>query len=306
MFSRSTTTILVIELSATMGLPPVLAADQPTASDLRPPPSVLRPLHTARTGETPIVRDASDLSARASEHVTSFTPSPEFQRWVTSLVREHLPADYEQRKNWGHTAKTFDGISIKLEDGRIKTHRRFKDANDGQWQMYRIALNDPQQQFDVQISNLRMLADGKVGLEIAVDANLTVFGRQSQWEHGVQLYSLSAEADARVRLWATAEIATRLDPTRFPPDIYLQPEITAARFEIPDFRLRRLGELQGPLVRSLSHTIREVLEEKLADDNQKIVARLNRSIDKQEPRLKLSMSDLLKHKLGGLAPPAAR
>ena len=112
----------------------------------------------------------------------------------------------------------------------------------------------------------------------------------------MQLYSLSAEADARVRLWTSAEIATHMDLTRFPPDVSLDPEITAAKFEIPDFRMRRIGELHGPLVRALSHATRETLEEKLAEDNAKLVAKLNRAIDKQEKKLKLSLADIMQSK----------
>jgi hypothetical protein len=72
--------------------------------------------------------------------------------------------------------------------------------------------------------------------------------------------------------------------------------VTAAKFEIPDFRMRRIGQFEGPLVRSLSHSIREALEEKLADDNDKLVAKLNRAIDKQETKLKLSLADVMKSK----------
>jgi hypothetical protein len=224
----------------------------------------------------------------------AFTPSPEFQEWITDVVREQLPADYEKRKNWGHTAKTFDGISVKVEDGKIKTRRKYKQANDGEWQLYRVKLKDPEEKFDIKIANIRKLADGKVGMEITATASLEVFGRQSLWQHGMQLYSLSAEADARVRLWASTEVATQMDLTRFPPDIALDPEVTAAKLEIPDFRMRRIGELQGPLVRSLSHATREALEEKLAEDNEKLVAKLNRAIDKQEKKLKLSLGDVMK------------
>jgi hypothetical protein len=230
----------------------------------------------------------------------AFTPSPEFQEWITNLARQQLPEDYEKRKNWGHTAKAFDGVSLKIEDGKLKTHRKYKQANDGQWQLYRIKLTDPDEQFDIKIANIRKLAGGKVGLEITAVASLEVFGRQSLWQHGVQLYSLSAEATARVKLWASAEVATHMDLTRFPPDIALAPEITAARFEIPDFRMRRIGELHGPLVRSLSHATREALEDKLAEDNAKLVAKLNRAIDKQEKKLRLSLADVIESKWNGL------
>jgi hypothetical protein len=46
----------------------------------------------------------------------------------------------------------------------------------------------------------------------------------------------------------------------------------------------------------MSHAIRETLEEKLADDNQKLVDKLNRAIDKQEKKLKLSLADIMKSK----------
>src|SRR5437016_10371983 len=90
-----------------------------------------------------------------SEPADAFTPSPEFQQWITKLVRDQLPDNYEKRKNWGHQAKSFDGISIQLDDGRLKTHRKFEDKNDGQWQMYRVKLKDPDEQFDVKIANIK-------------------------------------------------------------------------------------------------------------------------------------------------------
>ena len=230
----------------------------------------------------------------------SFTPSAEFQDWITDLVRQQLPADYEKRKNWGHTARSFDGVSIKIEDGRIKTHRKYEQKNDGQWQHYRVTLKNPEEKFDIRVANIKKLDGGKVGLEITAVASLSVFGRQSQWEHGLQLYSISAEADARVRLWAKVEVATHMDLTRFPPDVSLDPEVIAAKLEIPDFRMRRIGEFHGPLVRSLSHATREALEEKVADDNAKLVAKLNKAINKQEKKLRLSLADIMSSKWSSL------
>ncbi len=236
----------------------------------------------------------------AADSANSFTPSAEFQEWITNLVRQQLPDNYEKRKNWGHTARSFDGVSIKIEDGRLKTHRKYEEKNDGTWQMYRVKLKNPDEKFDIKVANIKKLDGGKVGLEITTIASLEVFGRQSLWQHGVQYYSLSAEADAKVNLWAKVEVATHMDLTRFPPDVSLDPHVTAAKFEIPDFRLRRVGELHGPLIRSLSHTTREALEEKLADDNEKLVAKLNKTIDKQEKKLRLSLADIMASKWSSL------
>jgi hypothetical protein len=259
---------------------------QPASVTIAPPPLPAEPPPAA--------------SEAASEPPGAFTPSAEFQEWITNVVREQLPGEYEKRKNWGHTAKTFDGVSVRLEDGQLKTHRKFKEANDGTWQMYRIRLKDPEEKFDVKVANIRSIDGGKVAMDITAVASLEVFGRESLWQHGVQVFSISAEADARVRLIAHTEVATHLNPTRFPPDISLDPEVKAARFEIPDFRLRRLGEFSGPLVRSLSHTTREALEDKLEKDNEKLVGKLNKAINKQEKKLRLSLADVMHSKWGGL------
>jgi hypothetical protein len=239
-------------------------------------------------------------TAPVEEPPDSFTPSAEFQEWITKLVREHLPNPYEKKKNWGHQAKTVSGLSVQLKQGELKTHRKFTMANDGTWQHYRVRVKNPEEQLHIRVARIEQLDNGKVGMDVSAVANLDVFGRQALWEHGIQIFSLSAEADARVRLWARCEVATRLDPTRFPPDVYLDPEVTAAKFDIPEFRLRRVGRADGPIVRSLSHAAREALEEKLREDNARLVASLNKQIAKQEKKLKLSLADVMNSKFSKL------
>jgi hypothetical protein len=268
---------------------PLLAAE---------PPPLLAPA-TVIEAQSPVA------PVSAEEPPDAFTPSAEFQEWITKVVREQLPNPYEKKKNWGHQAKAFDGLSVQLKDGQLLTHRKFKLANDGTWQMYRVTLKNPEEKFAIRVAKIEQLANGKVGLEVSAVASLEVFVRQAYWEKGLQLYSLSAEADARVRLWARCEVATRLDPTRFPPDVYLDPEVVAARFELPEFKLRRIGHADGPLVRSLSHAAREALEDKLKEDNAKLVVSLNKQIAKQEKKLKLSLADVMSSKFGGMFSKAA-
>ncbi|MCI0359900.1 MAG: hypothetical protein L0211_15595 [Planctomycetaceae bacterium] len=258
-------------------------------------------LNTSALGQVSLepaqVVEASAAPQPEPKPPAPFTPSPEFQAWLTDLVREHLPHQYERKKNWGHTERRFTGVSVRLDDGRLKTHRKFDDVNDSRWTMYRVKLADPEEQFDVEVSRMEELEGGRVAMDLAAVARLDVFGRQSLWTRGVQVFSLSADADAKVRLTAHAEIATRLDPTVLPPDVHLAPTITSAKLEILDFRLRRISQAHGPLVRSLSHTVREALEDKLAEDNEKLVAKLNKSLAKQQGKLKLSLTEIMQARL---------
>jgi hypothetical protein len=235
----------------------------------------------------------SPVELPTEEESQPFTPSPEFQRWVTDLVREHIPHEYEKRKNWGQTDQRFDGLSIRLADGQIKTHRKFKDVNGGTWTMYRAELTDPDEQFHLEIGQMQELPGGKIALAITAAAKMRVMGRRSLWQKGVQVFSISAEADTRVRLAADLEIGTRIDPTSFPPAMRFSPRVTAAKLDILDFRLRRVSKFDGPVVRSLSDSVREILEEKLAEDNEKLVGKLNKQLAKQDDKFAISFEKML-------------
>jgi hypothetical protein len=237
----------------------------------------------------PGLANAEEAAADAAE--ASFTPTAEFQEFVTAIAREHLPDDYEKTKNWGNTKRVWAGVKLERDGRRLETRRRYREVNDGPWQKYRIDLIKPEKHFHVEVTNIRQV-DGKVLAEVAVEAKLHVFGRHSQWERGVQLFSVSADATARVRLTAQVEVTTRLDATKLPPDLLLSPRVTSADLAILDFRLERVSDFSGPLVKSLSSTVREVLEDKLAENRQKLVDKLNKSLAKREERFRLSPSEV--------------
>jgi len=241
------------------------------------------------------------ISARAEEP-TSFVPSEAFQSWVTEIVRDQLPEHYEKSTNWGHTVKAFGGWDVEREGVKIETRRKWIDVNDGTWTKYRVTPLNPDKNLEVRVEKIESLEGNKVKLELSATAKLRAVGRMSQWERGVQLVSLSAEADAVVRVRGTVEVALKLDPTKLPPDIYLEPTVTAANATIADFELRRVGKLNGPLIHSLSDETRDMLEAELKERRPKLVASLNKKLAKKQDKLKFSFSELLTSEWGKFAP----
>ncbi len=238
----------------------------------------------------------------AEEPEPGFTPSESFQTWVTELVREQLPEQYEKSKNWGNTTRVFAGWRIEPDGLKIETRRRWKEVNDGTWTRYRVTPLDPDKHFAIRIETIEQLAGNKVRVQLAAISKVRLYGRLSQWEHGVQLVSLSAEADAQIQVRGTVEIALKLDPTKFPPDVFLVPTVTAADVEIAKFELRRVGKFDGPLIHSLSDETRDVLAKELAERRPKLVSSLNKQLAKKQDKLKFSLSELLKSEWGKYAP----
>lgn len=223
-----------------------------------------------------------------------FVPAEEFQTFVTQLVREQLPHEYEKKRNWGTTKRVFSGVDVGLDGLRLDTKRKFSDKNHGTWQMYFIKQVEPEKNLAVRIDRVQELDGGQVACEVSAVGRLHCFGKQVQWERGVQVYALSADCEATVRVKTRTILRPRLDATKFPPDVLLLAKVERAEIEILDFELQRVGEFDGPVIRSFSKTIREILEDRLAADHDKIVVKINEQLTKKQDKLRLKWADLLK------------
>lgn len=234
----------------------------------------------------------------ASEALDSFTPTEESQALITDIVRDNIPHEYEKTKNWGNTKEAFAGWKVEREGLKIETRRRWKQVNDGTWQRYKIRLIEPEKHFDVYIEKIQSLGNNQVAMTILVTAKLEAVGRSTHYETGVQMYSIGAEVDIDVRLRADVVLTLGLLPASFPPMITAKPEIKNADLELTRFKIRKVGALDGPVIRSLSSSVREIVEDKLADNRQNLIDKLNKSIAKKQDKLRFSLQDFLKTKWG--------
>jgi hypothetical protein len=252
-----------------------------------PPPPEAAAGGVTVTGAKP----AGSANGSSSEHL---------QEFITTLVREHIPTEFEEKKRWGQTIPVWDGLHVSRDGLRVKTHSRKKEVNHGTWEMYRARLVDPERQFHLRVENVRAMPGGRAELDIQAEAALDVFGRWSRWERGVQLISVSAAADARVRLRVHCNLGLQLDPTKLPPDVILDPQVTDAALELVDFRLRRISDLHGSVVHELGKGVRDVIEHKLEEKRPRLVQKINRQIAKHPRAIRLSLHDLVASKWGGM------
>jgi hypothetical protein len=212
---------------------------------------------------------------------------------IRSLLLTSLPREYENSKHWGQTKPRWDGLHISLDGLRLDTKRRWKEVNHGTWTRYQATLVDPERTLFIQSTNLRPVADRRVAFDVIVDAQLFVTGRLSEWVHGVQLYSFSAEADATVRLVMQCEVGLEFLATHFPPEVRLVPRVTAADLELRQFELRSISDAHGPLVRKLGDGLHDILQDEIRERREKLVSKINRAIAKPGRELRLSLHDFL-------------
>lgn len=212
---------------------------------------------------------------------------------IQDLAIAHLPHNYENTKHWGRTTEIWDGLRISRDGLRIKTKRRKKQANHGTWKRYNAWLVDPDHHLKIVLRDLQPQREGPVTFDLVIDAKLGAFGRLSEWRYDVQLYSFGANAEATVRLTLDCELGFAWKFTHFPPDLMLAPIVHDAQLELRDFRLIRVSDLSGPLIKKLGRSLHDDLQREVDAREGKLVRRINEQISKEQDRLRFSMYEIM-------------
>ena len=239
--------------------------------------------------------------AALPESVTGTTTSgipqslavPRVLAWLTELIRENLPPTYDDDREWGGQKEVWAGVKLRREGLRIETKRRKKTVNSGTWTRYSIKIVDPEKNLNIQFHRLEMLPDGRIAFSLSVDCTLDVFGRVSQWARDVQLFSLSANADAACRLNLEGTVRLQLNPLTLPPDLIIRPHVDVARIDLTYYRVRRISQIGGDWAKYLGEGLRRTVDDRLRDMNAKLVAKINAQLEKQEKKLKVSAQEWL-------------
>lgn len=213
---------------------------------------------------------------------------------LTRIALDSLPSKYEDVKNWGDQAKRWDGIKWRREGLKLESSRRWKMVNHGTWNKYSATMRNPKEEFSLQIMNMHETDDEKIAFEIHLAAHLNIDARQSKWVKGVQLYSVNAQGHAKVRLQVAIEMDVRMGVSKFPPDIVLIPRAKTAKLQFDEFRIDRISKVGGEFAQQITRHARSKLDEKVEEQEQKIVVKINKQLEKKQDEFRLSIADALK------------
>ena len=245
------------------------------------------PLATAQTRpgaaqESPLVRKTMDQSPRSSVDAL-----------LTEIVLQQMPLQYSDDRKWGGQEKRWDGLEFRNEGIKLETKRRWKLVNHGTWRKYQARLINPESRFSIELDRLRNTPDGKTAFDLNITAELDLQARQAKWIKGVQLYSFSAEGSCHIRITLSCQSEIELDLNRLPPDLILKPRVTRAQLAVDEFRIDRISKVGGEVAQQVTRWVRGAIDEKVQEEEEKLVAKLNAQLEKNQDNLRLSLRDAL-------------
>ena len=237
-----------------------------------------------------------DASANAQSAEQPDDDAKQLDDFLTRLALDSMPVRYVEDKDWGKQSERWDGVKVSFKNGRLRTKRRKKLVNHGTWDRYEVSLVDPEKSFAVQMNNFKETDADRVTFDVVITAKVDVMARQAKWVKGMQLYSISADGSADVQLSISASLGSRMDVSKFPPDITFDPRIEDAKIKLANFRIDRVSKAGGEFAQQVTRIVKSKIDKKIASKEDKLVEKLNAKIEKSRDRLTLSAHDALKSK----------
>ncbi len=231
-------------------------------------------------------------------------------QWLADLAVDRMPRSFHGDKDWGQTKKIWSGVKIRRDGFELKTKRRFRDVRHGHWIKYELTLPtkaNENRANSVVATVHRVARDGDLQtgaetseanqathwrIESSVESPMMFSARVERWNLGVQWYSISVTGRLRVRLDSTANLTSYADYGEVPPALVIDPKMQTAQLQLIEFEVDRVSKIGGDVAEEWGELMEKVVREVfLKRQNEKLAARLNKSIDKHRDDLRLSLAE---------------
>jgi hypothetical protein len=211
----------------------------------------------------------------------------EGQQFIRSIALLLIPTEFDDEDGWGDEKRIQSGLNVDFEDGRLETSRRWTNVNHGIWLRGSGELVDPEKFFKVKVTQLPDPQDGTKRYDIVVSARLNVTGQQQQWNLGVMLWSISADAMADLTFRTTVDTTAGIVATDKGSMLRFQPTVKTASVHLDHFRLNRVSHVKGTIARQYGEVVEELIELRIKKENKSLAAKINKAIAKKHDDLQI-------------------
>ncbi len=225
-----------------------------------------------------IVRDEQAVMRPASREAV------EFVRGVVLLL---LPHRFEDENGWGDEKRIQSGLHMKMDGLEVRTKRKWNMVNHGSWTRASGFLIDPENTLKLDLRNSPTTADGISRYEILVTARIFGTAQQQQWNHGVRLWSISADAEADLRFDCRFEVRQSVTSDNGATKLRFEPKVTSAEVHLDRFRLKRISHMKGSAIREAGSWFEGLIRSRIRRENGRIAEKINEKLAENSDRFEL-------------------
>ena len=224
-------------------------------------------------------------------------------QWLATKAAKHIPRTISGDKNWGDTKRVWSGVKMRMDGFKLRTHRRFRELEQGRWIKYEVTLPDVPPAIRIaEVTPTIHAFTGQQSWSItsSVVSPAEFTARVQRWNLGVKLFSVTVSGRARIRLNSTLSVGFHANYGEIPPGLVITPNVQEAELVMEHFEVDRVSKIGGDVAEQWGELMEEILIERLVKrQNEKLVSKLNKSIDKERDDLRLSLSEWFEPWTGG-------
>ena len=216
-------------------------------------------------------------------------------QWLANKASRHIPRTMNGDKNWGGTKRVWAGFKMRMDGFKLRTNRRHRELEQGRWVKYEVTLPDVPPA--IKITDVSPIIDATTGeqswtITSSVVSPMEFEARVQRWNLGVKLFSVTVVGKARIRLNSTLSVGFHANYGEIPPGLVIAPTIQKAALVMEHFEVDRVSNIGGDVAEQWGELLEDILIERLIKrQNEKLVGKLNKSIEKERDDLKISLSE---------------
>ena len=156
---------------------------------------------------------------------------------------------------------------------------------------------------DFRFPRLEFVTNRGVEFIVDIHARLDAYANLQQHANGLQLFAAASEGIVDVRTRLVGIIGVTIDAKQKGLEIQLAPRIDDVEIGITNIDIDRFGKLRGKIVHETADSFRRLVDDLINDKEEKIVAQINREINKRwdEGTLRVPLTNWLSRGLPSLA-----
>jgi hypothetical protein len=209
------------------------------------------------------------------------------------IVLAVVPRDYCDDKHWGNTDKVATGVRVRTKNGQVRLEQREKKVNNGLWRRVKVKLIDPEKNLKFEVRDLHKEDDGATHFQLFIEVRLKAESQFAVWAWGVKGINGTVESNMTVQGRADCSFVVETDRAEgaFLPEFVLKPAVETLHLKLTDVDTKRIGVINGKLAEELGDSSRKTVEDLLQDQEKKILKQVQKSLAKNQDRMKLDLGD---------------
>jgi hypothetical protein len=226
----------------------------------------------------------------------------DFSRLIHKIVVKELPKEFEDKSGWGQMVPLTERLRFpNLPRTRVRIGDK-EGYPDGLWKKFKVRITDPERDLKIKVREFSKL-DAKT-FRLAVDSEVALAGEGEiqNWQKGLPLGRVSANADALLGLGTVFDVGVTFDTKKFPPDLNIDPKLSDLQINLKEFNLRRVANpttniaLEGETAKNLGNEMKDTLRSLIKNYEPEIKKRANEAISQslKEGKGNISAAALLK------------